>query len=483
MEGLAPTPPQAAAALGSFETALGFWKCCASLAGLWWSRHGGVQTGEIARARLRELVAFAREASPYYRRLYAGLPRDVSSIEALPPTTRAALMAHFDQACTDRRVRRAEVERFVADPERMGDLFLGRYQAWKSSGTAGVPGLFLQDADAMAVYEALVAAQLERVPVDPLRVAASGARAAIVVATGDRYASITAWDYLHRIVPSSRARSFSVLAPIAELVAGLNAYRPSFLASYPSTLALLAAEQRAGRLAIAPALAWSGGETLGTAAKAAIEAAFGCGVMNEYGASECLAIAYGCAAGWLHVNSEWVIVEGVERDGSPTPPGELSHTTLVTNLANRVQPILRYDLGDRVVLAPSPCACGNPLPAIRVRGRRADALAFARDDGATVSLPSLAIETVVEQAAGGCRFQVVRAASDRLVLRLGAADAAARSSAWRNASRALRGYLAAQRLPDVRISLGRDAPRVDPRSGKLRSVVAEPPCRTRKAGR
>ncbi|HET9469744.1 MAG TPA: hypothetical protein VFO24_01490, partial [Usitatibacter sp.] len=164
-------------------------------------------------------------------------------------------------------------------------------------------------------------------------------------------------------------------------------------------------------------------------------------------------------------------------------PGELSHTTLVTNLANRVQPIIRYDLGDRVMLAPAPCACGNPLPAIRVEGRCGAALAFARADGTAVPLPPLAIETVVEESARGCRFQVARAAADRLVVRLGAADAAARASAWRSVSRALRGYLAAQSLGNVRVSLAREAPRIEPRSGKLRSVVTEGPCRTRTARR
>ena len=43
-----------------------------------------------------------------------------------------------------------------------------------------------------------------------------------------------------------------------------------------------------------------------------------------------------------------MILEPVDRDYRPTPPGELSHTVLLTNLANAVQPIIRYDLGDSV---------------------------------------------------------------------------------------------------------------------------------------
>lgn len=53
-----------------------------------------------------------------------------------------------------------------------------------------------------------------------------------------------------------------------------------------------------------------------------------------------------------------------------------SPTPFWSDLANRVQPILPYDLGDRVLQRPDPCPCGNPLPAIRVQGRSADVLSF-----------------------------------------------------------------------------------------------------------
>ena len=46
----------------------------------------------------------------------------------------------------------------------------------------------------------------------------------------------------------------------SDSVAELNAYQPAFLASYPTTLAQLATEQAAGRLAIHPVALWSGGE-------------------------------------------------------------------------------------------------------------------------------------------------------------------------------------------------------------------------------
>jgi phenylacetate-coenzyme A ligase PaaK-like adenylate-forming protein len=144
---------------------------------------------------------------------------------------------------------------------------------------------------------------------------------------------------------------------------------------------------------------------------------------------------------------------------------------LLTNLANRVQPIIRYDLGDRVVVSPTPCGCGNALPAICVEGRRDEIVAFTARDGRVVRLLPLALTTLVEDVAGIHRFQLVQDAPDRLALRLPRGDEADRRAAWHAASRVLADYLAQQGLDDVAIALDEREPQPEPSSGKLRQVI------------
>ncbi len=43
---------------------------------------------------------------------------------------------------------------------------------------------------------------------------------------------------------------------------------------------------------------------------------------------------------------------------------------VLTNLANTVQPLIRYDLGDQVTMQTERCMCGSPLPVIEVQGRQ-----------------------------------------------------------------------------------------------------------------
>jgi phenylacetate-CoA ligase len=48
-----------------------------------------------------------------------------------------------------------------------------------------------------------------------------------------------------------------------------------------------------------------------------------------------------------------VILEPVDAQLPPVPPGQVSHTTLLTNLANHLQPLIRFDIGDRIRWAAS----------------------------------------------------------------------------------------------------------------------------------
>jgi phenylacetate-CoA ligase len=91
---------------------------------------------------------------------------------------------------------------------------------------------------------------------------------------------------------------------------------------------------------------------------------------------------------------------------------------LVTNLANYVQPAIRYQPGDSVVVSNEPCPCGSPLATISVEGRTDEILRVPRSGGGEAVLLPMAIATVVEETAGVRRYQVVQTASDTLTVRL-----------------------------------------------------------------
>jgi phenylacetate-coenzyme A ligase PaaK-like adenylate-forming protein len=245
------------------------------------------------------------------------------------------------------------------------------------------------------------------------------------------------------------------------------------LAAYPSSLALLAEEQAEGRLHINPVLVLPTGETLTAAVRQQIEYAFHAHVRQNYGSSELPVIAYDCGQGGLHVNADWVIFEPVDQEFKPVPPGQPSHKVLITNLANRVQPFIRYEMGDSVTVNPEPCACGSPLPSITVEGRNDDILRFTNPAGHAVPIMPMALWSVIKDTPGAYRFQAIQTAPQQLKVRLQAKAAGHEDEVWGLLKQRVQSYFDDHGLSNVELVLAPELPAPNPINGKFRHVWAE----------
>ena len=110
-------------------------------------------------------------------------------------------------------------------------------------------------------------------------------------------------------------------------------------------------------------------EVLTAGDRAIISKAFAAPVYDEYGCGEVGAILYECELGTRHLMAENLFVELIP---DPTPLEPAAARIVITDLHNRAMPLLRYDLGDRV-LPIAPCSCGRGLPSFgSVFGRSYD---------------------------------------------------------------------------------------------------------------
>lgn len=426
------------------------------------------------KTRLASLLEGALRSSRFYREHLRGAgPR--TPLASLPVVTRGELMCHFDDWVTDPQLKLDELRAFTADPSRIGEPYHGKYMVWESSGTSGQPGIFVQDAQAMAVYDALEA--LRRCTpqsllrwMDPLYLTE---RIAFVGATGGHFASHVSIERMRQLNPwmGRAVQSFSILQPTGELVAALNDFRPTVIATYPTAAALMADEADRGTLRVNPREVWTGGETLSPKVRRRVEQALGCTVRNSYGASEFLTMGWECGHGQMHLNADWVILEPVDEQHRPVPAGQPSCTTLLTHLANPVQPLIRYDLDDQLTVHTEPCACGSPLPVIEVRGRHDDPLVMAGQHGQPVTLLPLALTTVLEDDAGVFDFQLCQKNDHTLVLRLALTGDEA-ECAMARCRAALKAFAALQGLKHVQVLEESGQPVRRGRSGKVCRVIA-----------
>lgn len=430
------------------------------------------------RQRLNELVTFARANSRFYAEKYRGLPEIITDVNILPPVTKVELMEHFDDVVTDPAVHKEDVYKYISDLGNIGKPFMGKYMAWTTSGTTGTPGIFLEDKQWDTVITAVNVLRMggEWYSMDVIRgMLKAGGNSASIFAGNGHFLGVT---MLERQRSSNRSRSkrirlVPVTLPINEIVKQLNELQPAMFSGYATALGLLAQEQIEGRLNIHPAIVISSAEPLSPENRILIQKAFGVPPRNNYGCSEGGVMGYECNHERMHLNADWIILEPVDADHNPVPAGQLSDRTLITNLANRIMPIIRYELGDRVSLLPEPCDCGITLPVIHLEGRTDEVLRFRSSKGQLIPVLPLALWSVLKETPGVSRFQAIQTSLIELKIRLETKHEEECETVWQRACANACEYLSRQGLDNVRIIRAEEPPMRDPKSGKFRNVWAE----------
>jgi phenylacetate-CoA ligase len=108
-------------------------------------------------------------------------------------------------------------------------------------------------------------------------------------------------------------------------------------------------------------------ELLGESRKT-ISDAFGVPVFDSYGLRESGLIGHDCSHFTMHTNDEQLLLETVDPHTLEPTDGE--GELVVTMLASRVMPVIRYRTGDLVTLGSASCPCGVSLGSIKMSGGR-----------------------------------------------------------------------------------------------------------------
>jgi putative adenylate-forming enzyme len=319
-------------------------------------------------AALQALRDHAMAHSRFYQRFHRGF--EDRPLGELPILTKAQLMDSFDELVTDPEVCRADVEKHLANLEG-NDRYLDRYWVSRTSGSTGHPGIFLTDRDEWSTVIASYGRAQEWAGID----ARLTRRTRLGVVS-----SRVPWHQSARVAmsvdtPFIPVRRFDATQPLAEIVAGLNDWQPENLIVYASMSRVLAEEQLAGRLQIHPNAVMCSSEVLTEEAIARVERAWGHRPFNVYAATETAGVASECEHHRMHLYEDLVIPEMVDEHDRPVPPGVIGAKLLVTVLFSRTQPLIRYEMSDRVGRSTEPCDCGLPFDVLStIEGRAEDVL-------------------------------------------------------------------------------------------------------------
>ena len=341
---------------------------------------------------LRNLRAYAYAHSPFYREFHKGCYE--APLQELPVLTKAMMMDHFDNLVTDRAIHLRDVQAYMANM-RVGERFLGRYLINATSGTSGRPGVSIfnsvewttMTAATFFHYKAWMGVKVGLV---------SRLKTATITSTTPFHMSTNGDVTLRRL--RTPLLHLAASSPSASMVERLNAWQPESLIVFAQIGRLLAEEQLAGRLRIAPQTVSTVAEVLTEETRRRMVQAWGERIFNNYAASECGGIGSECDRHrGMHLWGDLLIVENVDRDNRPVPPGVFGDKLLVTALFKRAQPLIRYEFDDSVRMASEACPCGRPFGLIdAVQGRVSEILSFPGVAGGSVQVHPVVVCQIMD---------------------------------------------------------------------------------------
>ena len=350
----------------------------------WWPPE---RLAELQASRLRALLVAAAEV-PYWRDLFQRLRFDpqgvtgVQDLQALPLLDKTTIRTHTDA---------------MKHPRAEG---LARFN---TGGSSGEPLIFYIGRERVShdVAAKWRATRWWGVDIGDPEIVVWGSP--IELGSQDRVRALRDKLMLTQLLPAFEMSD----ARLDGFVAQIRHRRPRMLFGYPSALSHIArhAEKRGQRMDdLGIRVAFVTSERLYDEQRADISRVFGCPVANGYGGRDAGFIAHECPSGGLHLTAEDIVVELIDANGLPVPagtPGEI----VVTHLATRDFPFIRYRTGDVAVMDHRRCACGRGLPMLKeIQGRSTDFVVAA--DGTVMH--GLALIYILRDLPGLHRFKIVQ---------------------------------------------------------------------------
>ena len=345
--------------------------------------------------KLREMVEYAYQHVPFYRKLYReagwkpGDLRTPDDFRKLPVVNREMLMkAEIAERLTD-----IPGERKFAEEDA-------------TSGTTGTPFLFYKDRRLVRREFLLYSLQKfalgwkpgERELIIKGRLYREDREDALMEADDEQTYRLNGFRITREVIP--------------ELLEFFQSKNIRWIYGYPTPIRQLCRFARERKMDLSVKTIITMGEVLTRSMRRQLEECYSARVYQLYGAAEAMHMAHECIMReGMHVDSERYYLEVRGRK----QPFQGSGSLLITDLLNRVMPLIRYEIGDEVQFASHLCDCGDNTPLIRsVKGKHTEI--FRTPSGRELNLHILLDDIFADMSNELATFRLVLKSKKHMVL-------------------------------------------------------------------
>lgn len=420
---------------------------------------------KIVEEKQRLLLDYARKHSVYYRQR---IPDSIEKWEDIPVTTKSDWMTHFDEISTDDRVTMDRVWGCVKNPSEKPD-FLDQYAIVMTSGSTGKPIIMVQNRD-LFIKDTIL---------NYVRAGKLVFPGAPIISMGDF--SVEKEQFVTGSYQYAFLKKFSVSLDCQkspkELVEIMHRKKVRCIGGYTSQIRVIAEYCNSNQIKLPIVLIVCSGEALTDTDKLRMQEAFPkARVTSMYCCTEANCIATECECGHLHINEDFVKIEPVDLDYNVLPYDMLSSQTLVTVYENRVQPIIRYALGDKITLHHG-CPCGRDSDWVEIQGRSNDLLYFDGENAnrigvAPMNLLILMDKFFTEGLENFRDYQIIQHPNNRLELRMDFIDSEKKDSIFEMVRAGLEKYLMSVGIANIYIFLSERGPDIPAPGKKKKRIIA-----------
>ena len=322
------------------------------------------EQGKVQIEKLKELLAYTIEHSPFYAKLYKGI--DIQSISSIEDLKKLPIV--------DKEMLRQNINDVMTIPEKGAAI-------GHTGGTTGKSLVVRFSKDDSNQRMAMLDNFKARVGFENLKMRRATFNGKHIVPPGQQKKVF--WRYNAACKQMIYSSFHLTEENMGAYVESLNRFKPFAMDGFFTSMCDLAGyiERKNIKIEFHPVAIFPTSETLTPSGRELLERVFGCKVYDQYASSEGAPFVTECPNQVLHIELASGVFEHISDDDTEV---------LVTSFTTHGTPLIRYRIGDRMSFPSSKkCTCGLCGPIVdEIQGRRLDFL--YTPDGAKINAGNVA---------------------------------------------------------------------------------------------